>query len=97
MKYLRAQVLYKLQQYEEARALYETVLKETQDVDDLMDVLTNYLACLSQIPDSNLSLFEELASKLPGQKSYELLFNLSLVQLRKNMVKESLETLRVAY
>ena len=59
-------MLYKLQQYEEARALYETVLKETQDVDDLMDVLTNYLACLSQIPDSDLSLFEELASKLPG-------------------------------
>lgn len=47
-KYLQAQVFYKLQKYDEARSLYEELLKEAQDDEEEMDILTNYLACLSQ-------------------------------------------------
>ena len=79
-KFLQAQVLYKLQRYDDARMLYEELLGEVEgDADELMDVLTNYVACLSQLRDADLTTVEKFAAKLPGQKSYELLFNLSLV------------------
>ena len=46
-KYLQAQVLYKLQKCEDASKLYEQLVAEADDDEEQMDIVTNYIACLS--------------------------------------------------
>lgn len=62
-KHLLSQILYKLQEYEKSQKNYESILEANKegaleseaplDSDEIMDIITNYLACQSCAPENS--------------------------------------------
>lgn len=90
-----------MKSYEEILSTSHTKAEgvETLDEDEIMDTLTNFLACSSNQKESSQAAVNEI-SKYCGagfEKTYEYFFNLSQVYLKDNMTEESIQGLRDAY
>lgn len=71
------------------------------DADEVMDIITNYLACESSLAHSSMEEIKELQESYCAgagfEKTYEFFFNLSQVHLKDARNEEALALLKQAY
>lgn len=97
IQHLKAQIQYKLFQYPKAMATYESVLKTDLSSEDIIDILTNYLACQSSVDAVDLEKLENTLDNFKADKSYEYFFNLSQVYLKEKSLEKAHEALMQAH
>ena len=73
------------------------MLKSDLSEEDMMDILTNYLACQSSIDHDDLEKLENMLNNFKAEKSYEYFFNLSQVYLKEKDLEKAHEILMQAY
>ena len=96
-----SQIHYKLGEYTKAISLYLNILvenKEEIESDDVSDIIVNYLACQSSLPNAQIKEVQETLTKFKDfEMSYEYHFNLSQVYLKDDSNLEAYECMRQAY
>ena len=78
-------------------ATYDTVLKTDLSPEDIIDILTNYLACQGSVDDVDLEKLENTLANFKVDKSYEYFFNLSQVYLKEKNLAKAHEALMQAH
>jgi predicted transcriptional regulator len=65
--------------------LYQDLFGETQEDEELSDILTNMLACASNQDPESIKQVERLVEKTSGEveRTYEFFFNLGQVQMKQ--------------
>ena len=65
--------------------LYQDLFGETQEDEELSDILTNMLACDSNQDPESIKQVERLVEKTSGEveRTYEFFFNLGQVQMKQ--------------
>ncbi|GAB6018772.1 hypothetical protein CHUAL_000440 [Chamberlinius hualienensis] len=90
IKELKAQILYRLEKYDECYELYRDVIKNSQDDNDV-ERSTNFAAVLAYYKSTKLSQ-EEITNATRGD-TYELAYNRSCVLISQEKYTEAEETL----
>ncbi|KAG0314718.1 Signal recognition particle core component [Dissophora globulifera] len=103
LRHLEAQMLYRMERYQECIELYAGMLKDTSKTDDAYnDILTNFNACKAAVLYAGEKLdkrWEEFDSEHANQKqkaTYELSFNAACAQIAKGDYHDALKLLNEA-
>ncbi|XP_013417430.1 signal recognition particle subunit SRP72 [Lingula anatina] len=89
---LMAQVLYRLENYEECYSLYKNLVKNSED-DFEQERYTNFSAVMAALQISGTQDVEDLGLE---EDSYELLYNSACLHLAKGLYKKAEDKLRKA-
>ncbi|KAF9912534.1 hypothetical protein BX616_010314 [Lobosporangium transversale] len=103
LRHLEAQMLYRMERYQDCIELYASMLQDTAVADDSYnDILTNYKACKAAVLYSGqsldskwMSLDESTNSKTtaPTSQTYELSFNAACAKIAQGEYSQALKLL----
>ncbi|KAI8596977.1 hypothetical protein EDD21DRAFT_327606 [Dissophora ornata] len=97
LRHLEAQMLYRMERYQECIELYAGMLKDTPRSDDSYnDVLTNFNACKAAVLYAGETLDERWNVEDVTQTTYELSFNSACARIAKGDYSQALKLLEEA-
>ncbi|KAG0006944.1 Signal recognition particle core component [Modicella reniformis] len=112
LRHLEAQILYRMERYQDCIDLYASMLRDASKVDDAYtDILTNYRACKAAVLYAGMESEQRWGKKLEdeeaaqdeednkgnaGQSTYELSFNAACAQIAKGDYTQALKLLEEA-
>ncbi|KAG0209011.1 hypothetical protein BGX28_000195 [Mortierella sp. GBA30] len=97
LRHLEAQMLYRMERYQECIELYAGMLKDTPRTDEgYNDILTNFNACKAAVLYSGASLDERWKVEDVTKTTYELSFNSACARISKGDYNQALKLLEEA-
>jgi signal recognition particle subunit SRP72 len=97
LRHLEAQMLYRMERYQECIELYAGMLKDTSKSDDSYnDILTNFNACKAAVLYSGDTLDERWKSEDVTKTTYELSFNSACARIAQGDYTQALALLEEA-
>ncbi|KAG0332212.1 hypothetical protein BG004_001348 [Podila humilis] len=97
LRHLEAQMLYRMERYQECMELYYEMLKDTSKSDEgYNDILTNFNACKAAVLYSGETLDEKWKVEDVTKTTYELSFNSACARISTGEYTKALELLEEA-